>query len=98
MPTEDPVVGCILLEEPFFVEERDWIPTPVDFKGPTQVGKSYDMESGTGLMLWRQITLRLIQARIKTLGPATVAAQEGSRFGKTHVVAPRLGQGSLGSS
>jgi putative restriction endonuclease len=52
-PNEDPFVGCILLEEPFFFEERDWIPTPVDFKGPTQVGKGYDMESGTGLMLWR---------------------------------------------
>lgn len=93
--TEDPVIGCILLEEPFFFEERDWIPTPVDFKGPTQVGKSYDMESGTGLMLWREVTLRLIQAKIKSLGPATVAAQESSRFGKPQLVAPRLGQGSF---
>jgi putative restriction endonuclease len=94
-PTEDPVIGCILLEEPFFFEQRDWIPTPVDFKGPTQVGKSYDMESGTGLMIWREVTLRLIQAKIKSLGPATVAAQESSRFGKPHLVAPRLGQGSF---
>lgn len=94
-PTEDPLIGCILLEEPFFFEERDWIPTPVDFKGPTQVGKGYDMESGTGLMLWREVTLRLIQAKIKSLGPATVAAQESSRFGKPQLVAPRLGQGSF---
>jgi len=48
---EDPDIGCILLEEPFFFEERDWIPSPGDFKGPTQTGKSYDMSSGTGLML-----------------------------------------------
>jgi putative restriction endonuclease len=53
------------------------------------------MESGTGLMLWRQIALRLDQAKIKTLGPATIAAQESSRFGKPVLVTPRLGQGSF---
>jgi hypothetical protein len=35
LPTEDPVIGCILLEEPFFFEERDWIPTPVDQRSNT---------------------------------------------------------------
>jgi putative restriction endonuclease len=50
-PTEDPHIGCILLGEPFFFEESQWIPNPSDFKGPTQVGKSYFVEYGTGLML-----------------------------------------------
>ena len=58
-PTEDPVIGCILLEEPFFFEEQDWIPIPSDFKAGIQMGKSYDMETGTGLMLWREVTERL---------------------------------------
>jgi putative restriction endonuclease len=53
------------------------------------------MESGTGLILWRQIAPRLDQAKIKTLGPATIAAQESSRFGKSVIVTPRLGQGSF---
>jgi putative restriction endonuclease len=92
---DDPQIGCILLEEPFFFEQDDWIPSPPDFLPPTQMGKSYDMESGTGLMLWREVTARLERAKVKTLGPATEAAQEGARYGKPILVAPRLGQGSF---
>jgi putative restriction endonuclease len=69
-PTEDPVIGCILLEESFFFEERDWIPIPSDFKvGGIQMGKGYDMESGTGLMLWREVTERLNGAVARHRGP-----------------------------
>src|SRR6266545_3131655 len=89
---EDPVIGCILLEEPFFFQESDWIPNPSDFKGPTQTGKSYDMSSGTGLMLWKGVTARLVKARASAMapGPSTVAAQESTRFGKPILVTPRL--------
>jgi putative restriction endonuclease len=69
-PTEDPVIGCILLEEPFFFDEQDWIPIPSDFKvGGIQMGKGYDMESGTGLMLWREVTERLNGAVARHRGP-----------------------------
>src|SRR5688572_5883619 len=44
--TEDPVIGCILLEEPFFFERADWIQLPADFKPGIQMGKSYEMSSG----------------------------------------------------
>lgn len=57
--TEDPHIGCILLNEPFFFEQADWIPSPPDFKGPTQVGKSYDVGYGTGLMLREEVAARL---------------------------------------
>jgi putative restriction endonuclease len=66
---EDPVIGCILLEEPFFFEERDWIPIPSDFKAGIQMGKSYDMETGTGLMLWQEVTERLNGAVARHRGP-----------------------------
>jgi putative restriction endonuclease len=99
-PNEDPVIGCILLEEPFFFEESDWIPSPADFKGPTQTGKSYDMQSGTGQMLWKEVTDRLngavVRASARTsIGPATIAAVDSARFGSPQVVTPRLGQGSF---
>lgn len=99
-PTEDPVIGCILLEEPFFFAEEDWIPIPTDFRAGIQMGKSYDMETGTGLTLWREVTARLNGAvaqlsRRASIGPATVAAMEGARFGTPQLVTPRLGQGSF---
>ena len=56
---EDPYIGCVLLNEPFFFEQDDWIPSPPDFKGPTQVGKSYDAEAGTGWMLKKEVAARL---------------------------------------
>ena len=82
-PTEDPHIGCILLGEPFFFEESEWILRAPDFKGPTQVGKSYDVEHGTGLMLTEpgavatgsQVTPH------PTLGPATLAAIDPPRYG-----------------
>lgn len=92
---EDPQIGCILLAEPFFFARDEWIPSPPDFGRAIQTGKSYDMESGTGLVLWREVAARLERAKVKTLGPATEAAQESARFGKPHLVTPRLGQGSF---
>jgi putative restriction endonuclease len=92
---EDPIIGCTLLEEPFFFEERDWIPVPEDFRQGIQMGKSYDMESGTGLRLWKDVSERLKRLRVRDLGPATIAAQEGARYGNPVLVTPRLGQGSF---
>jgi len=38
----------------------------------------------------------LDQAKVRSLGPATIAAAEqGARFGKPQIVTPRLGQGSF---
>jgi putative restriction endonuclease len=94
-PMEDPQIGCILLEEPFFFVESDWIPSPPDFKAPTQVGKSYDITTGTGLMLWREVSARLERAEVASIGPATIAAKATARYGQPIVVTPRLGQGSF---
>jgi len=94
-PTEDPQIGCILLEEPFFFEESDWIPVPVDFKQGIQMGKGYEMESGTGVSLWQDVRERLDRTKVKNIGPATIAAQERGRYGQPILVSPRLGQGSF---
>lgn len=94
-PNEDPPIGCTLLEEPFFFEEEDWIPIPTDFKAGIQMGKGYDMESGTGLRLWQDVRERLERTRVKSIGPATIAAQQGARYGTPVLVTPRLGQGSF---
>ena len=94
-PTENPHIGCILLEEPFFFAENDWIPLPEDFKPGIQMGKTYDMNAGTGLRLWNEVAERLPRTRTKILGPATQATQERARFGTPILVAPRLGQGTF---
>ena len=46
-PMENPKIGCILLAEPFFFEEAEWIPVPSDFSLNIVQGKGYDSEDGS---------------------------------------------------
>lgn len=96
-PYEDPKIGCIILEEPFFFGEPDWIPAPPDFSLNIVAGKGYDMLTGTGLVLWEQVAARLelLARKDTTVGPATIAASQHARYGKPTLVTPRLGQGSF---
>ena len=92
---DNPSIGCVLLGEPFFWNQAEWIPCPTDFKLNTVSGKGYDSEMGTGKDLWDAVSRRLMQGRATVLEPgtATVAAIETHGFGKPQVVLPRLGQG-----
>ena len=94
---EDPNIGCILLEEPFFFAEPDWIPTPPDFSLNIVSGKGYDTSEHARQLLWQQVGERLQAIRIGAgnLGPALAAAADAARYGSPLVVLPRLGQGSF---
>jgi HNH endonuclease len=96
-PFDDPYIGCIILAEPFFFREPDWIPAPADFKGPTVVGKGYDTGTEAGMALWHQVANRLsgLRASLADPGPAMVAATEPARYGNPVLVAPRIGQGAF---
>jgi putative restriction endonuclease len=94
---EDPIIGCIMLAEPFFWREDLWIPSPPDFKLNTVQGKGYDSETGVGRELWLAVSERLKINNPQNLQPdtATLAAIESGGFGKPHVILPRLGQGTF---
>lgn len=97
-PTENPNIGCILLAEPFFFREADWIPIPSDFSLNIVQGKGYDSKDGsTGQELWEAVTEKLGLGVGENLdvGPATIAAVEGDRYGEPLLVRPRLGQGTF---
>jgi len=91
--TEDYQIGCILLQQPFFFEEKDWIPAPADWKQPIVQGKGYDTASGLGKKLWEDVQLRL-QAREDLWREARLTDIEGG-YGPPQIVMPRLGQGSF---
>jgi len=96
-PAENPNIGCILLAEPFFFPEGDWIPCPPDFSLNIVSGKSYDADSETGKTVWEAVAerLSLCAATVDEPGPATIAAAESARHGAPMLVQPRLGQGSF---
>jgi putative restriction endonuclease len=93
---EDYVIGCTLLEQPFFLEERDWIPAPADWARNIVRGKGYEASSGEGKRLWDRV-MALLHTRSTTTPVFEPMAAEpgGARYGRPVLTLPRLGQGTF---
>ena len=95
-PGEDPTIGCILLEEPFFWPVEDWIDSSPYFSLNIVSGKTYDASFEVGQHLWNEVQERLIHTRGSVLNPGPApTAVTANRFGLPQLVFPRLGQGSF---
>ena len=95
-PHEDYNIGCILLEQPFFFDRKDWIPVPTDFARNIVRGKMYSLREGEGRRLWDQIQLRLGSLETQPVEPFMISEwQQQKRYGDPTVILPRLGQGSF---
>lgn len=86
---EDYEIGCILLEQPFFFPQAEWIPAPRDWSPSIVRGKGYDTASGEGKRVWNAVMLQAHAVNIPLM------AEERARYGKPGLVSPRLGQGSF---
>ena len=84
---EDYTIGCILLEQPFFLAREAWIPVPSDWKSNIVQGRTYDLASEPGSSLWLNI-----QAALSSF---PLINEEPARYGKPVLTMPRLGQGSF---
>ena len=91
-PQEDYKIGCIILEQPFFLDQRDWIPVPEDFAKNIVSGKTYDLSGGSGKELWERV-----QSLLKARRGEAIFVGEGDQpvYGEPVLVRPRLGQGSF---
>jgi putative restriction endonuclease len=85
----DPFIGCNILNAPFFLEERDWIPIPESWSPNTQQGKTFDTDAIDGLTLWNAV-----QERVSSVAQPTNAL-EAPRFGAEYLTRARLGQGAF---
>ncbi|MFW6012418.1 MAG: HNH endonuclease [bacterium] len=94
-PHEDYRIGCILLSEPFFFSESEWIEVPRDWSRNIVQGKGYDTRSGEGARLWDQVRLRLEAASVADPDRLADEVAEPAMFGEPYLVRPRLGQGSF---
>ena len=83
-------IGCVILTEPFFLEESAWISAPPDWSRSIVVGKTYSLSQGYGKTIWEQILGRLGD-RAKIAAPTS----EKPRYGKPIEMLPRLGQGAF---
>lgn len=85
----DPVVGNIVLAQPFWFAREEWIPVPSDWQRNIVQGKGYDAEDGVGYRLFAQVRERLGSGQ-----EGGIAAETVARYGQS-VQNVRLGQGAF---
>lgn len=85
---DDFEIGCRILTQPFFFEERDWIPVPASWAPNIVSFKTYSTAAAEGLALWEKINERLSLSQ-------PMDATQPERFGEPHLIRPRLGQGAF---
>ncbi|HLO97214.1 MAG TPA: HNH endonuclease [Fimbriimonas sp.] len=86
----DPDIGSIILTDPFFFEESDWIPQPIDWSSNIVRGKGYDLYSGIGAELWQQVRASATERKVRE-------SQESAfdMFGNAYLQRARLGQAAF---
>jgi putative restriction endonuclease len=102
--TRDPVIGCRLLQRPFFFARDQWFRAPQAFPVNAVSGKSYGLDEQEGAALMRAVEERLpwssrFAGEEVSLGGQVSDQQpglaEGGRRGAPQTIMPRLGQGSF---
>ncbi|SFD42037.1 putative restriction endonuclease [Lentibacillus persicus] len=90
----DPVIGCIILTEPFFFDRQDWIPVPKDWKPNIVQGKTYNTDTEIGQELYNQVQERLHFQKLRQSNYVG-EDQPMNRYGSLQTVKPRIGQGAF---
>ena len=92
-------IGCIMVSQPVFFSDGDWVEQPRDWKPNIVSGSGYDLAAGEGRRIWEECVAR---AQRGTQLPSTLVGEAllppsaaGPRFGSEQLVRPRLGQGTF---
>jgi putative restriction endonuclease len=85
-------IGCVLIAQPVFFDEADWVRQPTDWKARTVQDKGYDLTVGEGARIWGEC-LERSHARRPPIAAGAVLEPTSPRFGEPTVIRPRLGQG-----
>ncbi|HXX74748.1 MAG TPA: HNH endonuclease [Nitrospiraceae bacterium] len=91
-PHEDYKVGCIIVEQPFFLGRSTWIAVPSSFAKNIVSGKRYDIASQDGRELWESV-----QTALRAQGVSNQYASDSPRpvYGESVLITPRIGQGAF---
>jgi putative restriction endonuclease len=85
------VVGCIMVGQPAFFADDDWVREPEGWHANVVRGARIDLLHGEGQRIFAECL-----ERMRTTWPEEVSqAAEAARRGKAVLIEPRLGQGSF---
>ncbi len=87
----DPVIGCTILANPFFLDRRAWIPAPSNWAPSIVQGKSYETAEPIGAGVWAEVQARHVIADVER----PLLAEDVNRYGAEFLTRARLGQGAF---
>ncbi len=94
----DPMIGCIILAEPFFFERNEWIPVPDNWSPNIVQGRTYYTNDPMGALLWSKVQNRLAKSKNKQeirTNEVQKVAEEVTLYGSEYLTRMRLGQGAF---
>lgn len=53
--SSNPTIGCIVLSNPIFFEQKYWIDNPADWRPSIVQGKTYNTDSEIGMSIWSKV-------------------------------------------
>jgi putative restriction endonuclease len=95
---EDYTIGCIILTQPFFLAEAEWVSVPTDWSQNIVQGKTYDLTREPGLSLFQNIQQaisRFASSKVQKQQDTQITPQGLPRYGTEIMITPRLGQGAF---
>ena len=92
---DDPIIGCVLLNDVRFFPEDETEPAPADFAKSIVQGKTYLAQESGALPLIDLLVNKLAIQVTSPRGDSEVPAINGPVFGELREVRPRLGQGGF---
>lgn len=99
VPDHDPVIGCTILANPFFLQRENWIPAPSDWTRSIVQGKSYETSDSLGGQVWAEVRNKLVTGQIEeaiaALDGASLQSESSSHYGAEFLTKTRLGQGAF---
>ena len=92
----DDDIGCTVLANPFFLDEREWLADPPGWSSNIVRGKMYDSLEDSGRTIWAYVQTRLSSpSETKEYNDAASVAEQAEKYGAPIAVRPRLGQASF---
>lgn len=96
----NPIIGCIVLTNPIFFNQNDWLPTPENWSKSIVQGKSYSTDETIGQSIWKKI--EEILPKYLFLSPADEGKNqllleniESPAYCQSVLTKVRLGQGAF---
>jgi len=86
----DYLIGCLMLAQPIFFADDQWVSAPASWPPNVVQGKAYDLDTGEGAQLWNSCRLA---ASDKLTRGGTVHVDPVPAYGAPTLIRPRLGQG-----